>query len=140
MEDAFDSFEPPDDANMPDGSVGLYLGTWWWGGPPNPVAQFWMELYEGNAPNMPEGCPNPGGSGWYCTADIEYTNECVVDLLDLAALLRNYGLTTGATHEQGDVEPEDGDGVWEDGVDGDGDVDLADLAQLLRQYGDDCNE
>ncbi|MBU0617029.1 MAG: hypothetical protein KKI02_04880 [Planctomycetes bacterium] len=71
------------------------------------------------------GCPNPGNSGNYCTADI--TNlDCIVDLSDLAQLLGNYGATSGAEHDDGDL-------------DGDGDVDLSDLAELLGQYGDDCN-
>jgi len=74
------------------------------------------------------GCSNPGSSGSYCTADI-INDDCIVDLSDLAALLSNYGMTVGATHADGDVEPEEGDG----------DVDLADLAALLAQYGDDCN-
>ncbi len=45
-----------------------------------------------------------------------------VDLSDLAGLLSNYGMTSGAV-------PEDGD------LDGDGDVDLSDLAALLANYG-----
>ena len=45
-----------------------------------------------------------------------------VDLGDLAQLLSNYGMTSGATYEDGDL-------------DGDGDVDLADLAALLANYG-----
>jgi len=98
------------------------------------------------------GCPFPGASGQYCTADIWPNNgdgrwdydldgDCVVDLRDLAELLSNYGLIgpAGRMHEAGDVEPENGDGIWVDAVDGDGDVDLADLAELLAQYGDDCN-
>jgi len=75
------------------------------------------------------GCPNPGGSGNYCTADIDGSGDCVVDLADLAQLLSHYGITSGATPEQGDIDPPDGDG----------DVDLGDLAALLSQYGDDCN-
>ncbi|MFQ5805963.1 MAG: hypothetical protein ACE5I3_05890 [Phycisphaerae bacterium] len=70
-------------------------------------------------------CPNPGGSGNYCTADIANA-DCLVNLADLAQLLAHYGMTSGATHEDGDL-------------DGDADVDLADLAGLLAQYGDDCN-
>ena len=45
-----------------------------------------------------------------------------VDLSDLAALLANYGVASGASYENGDL-------------DGDGDVDLADLAALLANYG-----
>jgi len=45
-----------------------------------------------------------------------------VDLSDLAALLANYGMASGATCTDGD---------W----DGDGDVDLSDLAGLLANYG-----
>jgi len=98
----------------------------------------------------PNSCPNPGDSGWFCTADIwpndgdghwDYSvdGDCVVSLADLARCLSNYGRTSGCTHEDCDVYPENHDGRWEDGVDGDGCVDLADLAQMLTQYGDDCN-
>lgn len=45
-----------------------------------------------------------------------------VDLSDLAQLLANYDVTSGATYTDGDL-------------DGDGDVDLADLAALLSVYG-----
>jgi hypothetical protein len=45
-----------------------------------------------------------------------------VDLVDLAQLLSNYGMTGGAEYGDGDL-------------DGDGDVDLADLAALLGNYG-----
>ncbi len=75
------------------------------------------------------GCPNPGGGGDYCSADIDGSGDCMVGLGDLAQLLGNYGMTTGATHEDGDIEPPEGDG----------DVDLGDLAEMLSQYGDDCN-
>jgi hypothetical protein len=74
----------------------------------------------------PYDCPNPGNSGNYCTADIDGSGDCVVDLLDLNKLLSNYGMTSGATHDDGDLN-------------GDGDVDLGDLVELLDQYGDDCN-
>jgi hypothetical protein len=43
-----------------------------------------------------------------------------VDLSDPAQLLSNYGITEGATYEDGDL---------------DGDVDLSDLATLLSVYG-----
>ena len=86
-------------------------------------------------------CPNPGVSGNYCAADV-YPNDgdgtwnydddgdCVIDLSDLGELLPNYGMTSGATREQGDVYPP--------GT-GDGAVDMSDLGELLAQYGDDCN-
>ena len=46
------------------------------------------------------------------------------------ALLPNYGTTSGATREDGDVYPPDvGDGV----------VDIRDLGEMLAQYADDCN-
>ncbi len=48
-----------------------------------------------------------------------------VDLTDLAQLLAHYGMTEGATYEDGDL-------------DGDGDVDLSDLAALLANYGQSC--
>ena len=85
-----------------------------------------MELFD----TQPVGCPEPGDSGHYCTADIDGSADCLVALTDLAKLLSNYGATTGMTREDGDVEPYPG---------GDGDVDLGDLAELLSQYGDDCN-
>jgi len=40
-------------------------------------------------------------------------------------LLANYGVTEGATYDDGDL-------------DGDGDVDLGDLAALLAAYGVEC--
>jgi hypothetical protein len=46
-----------------------------------------------------------------------------VDLADLAQLLAHYGMSEGATYEDGDL-------------DGDGDVDLSDLAELLAHYGE----
>lgn len=48
-----------------------------------------------------------------------------VDLTDLARLLANFGLQSGATLAQGDI-------------DGDGDVDLTDLATLLANFGSAC--
>lgn len=76
-----------------------------------------------------QDCPNPGVSGNYCTADIDGSGDCLVNLADLAQLLGYYGITSGATPDQGDIDPPGGDG----------DVDLGDLAVLLAQYGDDCN-
>jgi len=58
-----------------------------------------------------------------CPGDLDGDND--VDLSDLAILLSNYGMTTGAEYEDGDL-------------DGDGDVDLADLAALLAVYGTTC--
>ena len=74
------------------------------------------------------GCPGSGSSGKNCIADIA-NGDCLVNISDLAALLAHYGITSGATHDDGDIEPDGGDG----------DVDLSDLAELLGQYGDDCN-
>lgn len=53
-------------------------------------------------------------------------SDCDVDLSDLATLLSNYGVTSGAAYADGDL-------------DGDGDVDLSDLAALLAVYGDVCD-
>lgn len=68
-----------------------------------------------------QGCPNPGTSGNFCTADIDGSDDCVVGLPDLAALLSAYG-----NNANGDLN---GDNV----------TNLADLALLLAQYGDNCN-
>ena len=58
-----------------------------------------------------------------CPGDLDGDND--IDLSDLATLLANYGMPSGATYEQGDL-------------DGDGDVDLQDLAALLAVYGTSC--
>jgi hypothetical protein len=110
------------DANL---VTATYDGYYDW---TNPIylGQFYWELY---AP----GCPNAGQAGRYCEADI-YGYDCLVNLNDLAQLLGNYGLTTGASHADGDVDP------YDEFFPGDGDVDLGDLAELLGQYGDDCND
>jgi hypothetical protein len=124
VEDAIDLFQDPNwnvDPNLQTG----FVGTYWMSGPCQ-FAQFYFELY------VPE-CPNAGESGRYCHGDIDGSFDCIVGLADLAVLLSNYGLTTGATPLMGDVDPCD---EW---FPGDGDVDLADLAELLKQYGDDCN-
>jgi hypothetical protein len=65
------------------------------------------------------------GGFWFefCFGDLDGDDD--IDLADLAQLLANYGLTTGARYEDGDL-------------DGDGDVDLADLAALLAFYGMIC--
>ena len=60
----------------------------------------------------------------YLRGDLDVDRD--VDLTDLATLLSNYGLTSGAGYAEGDL-------------DGDGDVDLTDLALLLAAYGADCN-
>jgi hypothetical protein len=88
-----------------------------------------------------DGCPNPGGSGNYCAADVYPNNgddvwdfaddgDCIVDASDLGQLLANYGIGSGMTREDGDVYPPGG---------GDGAVDSSDLGELLAQYGDNCN-
>jgi uncharacterized repeat protein (TIGR02543 family) len=88
-----------------------------------------------------EGCPTPGFSGNYCMADIYPNNgdgvwdyavdgDCIIGLSDLGELLPNYGMTSGATREDGDVYPVGAP---------DGAVGLSDLGELLAQYGDDCN-
>ena len=59
-----------------------------------------------------------------CNSDIN--EDGAVNLFDLAELLGHYGTTTGAGHEDGDVDPPYG---------GDGDVDLQDLAEFLGHYG-----
>jgi hypothetical protein len=85
-------------------------------------------------------CPNPCASGKYCAADIYPNNgdgvwnydddgDCLVTLQDLSQLLSRYGMTIGATREDGDVYPV---------PDGDGAVNLQDLSELLSQYGDNC--
>lgn len=58
-----------------------------------------------------------------CPGDINGDNA--VNLTDLATLLTNFGLPSGATLAQGDI-------------DGDGDVDLTDLATLLSNFGTVC--
>jgi sulfatase modifying factor 1 len=86
-------------------------------------------------------CLSPGDSGKLCTADFypnngdgvwDYSEDgnCIVDFHDLGKLLPNYGMTSGATREDGDIYPVSG---------GDGAVDIRDLGELLAQYGDDCN-
>ena len=58
-----------------------------------------------------------------CFGDLDGDND--IDLSDLAQLLSNYGMTSGATYEDGDLDE-------------DGDVDLSDLAALLAVYGTTC--
>ncbi len=132
IEDVFDYFLIPElnadsnyianfDANNPL----PYDNTYWFGGYPV-FSQFQFELFGTE-------CPNQGNSGRYCSADIDGSLDCIVNLADLARLLEHYGMTTGASRLNGDVDP------YDELLPGDGDVDLADLAELLSQYGDDCN-
>ena len=94
-----------------------------------------------HVPDQPEGCPEPGASANYCTADIYPNNDdgvwnyaddgdCIIDVLDLGALMANYRITSGMTREDGDIYPVGN---------GDGAVDVLDLGELLGQYRDDCN-
>lgn len=59
-----------------------------------------------------------------CPPDVNGDRQ--IDLIDLATLLSNFGLATGATQPMGDI-------------DFDGDVDLTDLAILLTQFGIACS-
>ena len=59
----------------------------------------------------------------FCYGDLDGDND--IDLADLAQLLSNYGMPSGAVYEDGDL-------------DADGDVDLSDLAALLAVYGTTC--
>lgn len=54
-----------------------------------------------------------------------FNNDGAVDLIDLAALLANYGMTSGATYQDGDLNA-------------DRRVNLADLAIFLGAYGMEC--
>jgi hypothetical protein len=58
-----------------------------------------------------------------CIGDLD--GDADTDLSDLAQMLANYGVTSGAAYADGDLN-------------GDGDVDLSDLAELLAAYGDPC--
>jgi len=58
-----------------------------------------------------------------CFGDLDGDSD--VDLADLAQLLAHYGMTGGASYEDGDL-------------DGDGDVDLSDLGTLLSVFGTTC--
>lgn len=60
-----------------------------------------------------------------CSLPGDITGDGAVDLTDLAIVLANYGVPSGAAYEDGDL-------------DGDGDVDLADLAIVLAAYGTAC--
>jgi probable HAF family extracellular repeat protein len=58
-----------------------------------------------------------------CTADLNGDGQ--VDIADLGQMLPNYGITGGATYEDGDLN-------------GDGNVDISDLGALLAAYGSSC--
>ncbi len=120
----FDIFLDPNLYSDPNLSDAIYDGTY----SICNTFQFYFELF---APS----CPNRGESGRYCLADIDGSFDCLVNLADLAECLSYYGMTTGATPLECDLDPYDPDGCDH----GDGDVDLADLAELLGQYGDNCN-
>jgi hypothetical protein len=83
--------------------------------------------------DLSEGCPQPGTSGAYCSADTypEGDSYCVIDLQDLGVLLASYGLCPGDPGYDPVANLNDDDGT--------GCVNLADLGVLLAQYGDDCN-
>ena len=66
---------------------------------------------------------DPNGVHWECLGDLDGSLQ--VNIADLAILLSHYGMTSGATMEDGDL-------------DYDGDVDLRDLAALLARYGVNC--
>ncbi len=55
-----------------------------------------------------------------------FNHDGVIDLVDLAALLANYGVTSGATYQDGDLNADRA-------------VNLADLAILLGVYGMECD-
>ena len=63
------------------------------------------------------------GADTFCFGDLD--GDGAIGLSDLAQLLSNYGMPSGAVYEDGDL-------------DSDGDVDLADLAGLLAVYGTTC--
>lgn len=91
------------------------------------IANFGLEITTGEGGG---GCPNPGDSGKYCTADIDGSGDCIVSLADLAALLSAYGTCPGDALYNPDADLTD---------DGNACIALADLAEMLGQYGDDCN-
>jgi predicted outer membrane repeat protein len=75
-------------------------------------------------PNFPEfAIVDMGAYEYQCTGDLD--GDGGITLSDLAQLVGNYGMTSGATYEGGDL-------------DGDGDVDLTDLAEMIGLYGTVC--
>lgn len=60
-----------------------------------------------------------------CDLPADFDNNNGVDLTDLSILLAHFGMQSGATHEDGDVN-------------GDGAVDLTDLSLLLGSFGSTC--
>jgi len=61
----------------------------------------------------------------FCDYPADINCDGVVNLTDLASLLRSFGLASGASRAQGDI-------------DGDGDIDLTDLAIMLTGFGSSC--
>lgn len=109
----------PNDLLLPDINT-LCAGTFWFGGVP--YASFYMVLDA-----------NGGGSGGCntsCPGDIEPAGggDGDVDLTDLSVMLGNFGTLSGATCDDGDIEP----------TGGDGDVDLTDLSIMLGGFGQPC--
>ena len=74
------------------------------------------------------GCPNPGASGYYCTADLDA--NCEINISDLAALLSTYGMCPGDPGYIAAADLTD---------DGNPCIAIADLATLLGQYNDVCH-
>ena len=72
-------------------------------------------LSDFNANDIPDECD--------CLGDLDTDSD--IDWDDLVQLLSHYGMSEGASYEDGDL-------------DGDGDVDQADLALLLAMYGVVC--
>jgi hypothetical protein len=102
--------------------------TLWWFGDPNlgyPFGGFthalWGDRYE-------VGCPTPGASGNYCTADL--TGDCQVTVGDLGVLLGVFGSCPGDpdyNQQAGELAPADPC------------VTVGDLGVLLGQFNDNCN-